>query len=658
MIIKEKQNITLKVMIFVILFIIIGLGIIFRVIIIQTVHYHKYSKLVMQNNFRKNIIQASRGDIYTVDNVLLATNTTKYSIYLDLKTIKKNIFDQNIEKLCDSLSGIFKTNKNYFKNKLLKEYKKKNQYYLLANNIDYNIFERLKKFPIFNKGKHKGGFIVNRKKIRLHTINSFGERLLGIDNKNNKIGLEGAYSNYLKGEDVVRLEQRINSKNWKPINYWEKDPISGKDIYITIDMRMQDIVYTALHKQLSFFGADRGCAILMEVSTGKIKAMVNLKKINNNLYSDLRNYAVYETTEPGSTFKVMSLLAAMDDGYINPNTLIDIENGKWKTENMIVNDEYGNGLYNLENIITKSSNVGTSKLIYKYYKNNPEKFYTKLKYWKLNKKLGIDIPGESNPKFLSTKEKKWSLQSLITSSYGYGLHLTPLQILTFYNGIANRGKIVTPQFLERVEENGKIIYRFKPKIRVEKITSMKNLNQMKDILTKAVKNGTAKSIYTPNLKMAGKTGTTRLEYWKKSKLQEYQSSFCGFFPSNYPLFSCIIVIQKPNKKKGFYGGIVAAPVFKEIAGKVFLKMPLNVNDHRLNINMNFYKMILSNSEIKTLNNIKYIPNLIGEIGYKIIPQLENLGLKVKFDGTGKIQKQSLPKGSPVQKNQIIYLKLE
>lgn len=658
MIIKKRQNITIKAMIIAVLLGVLSIIILLRVVIIQTVGYHKYKELAMQNNFRKTIVRAPKGNIYTSDNVLLATTTTKYHIYLDLKIIKQSFFEKNIDALADSLGHLLKNSSEYYKNNLKREKKRNNQYYLLAHNVNFDMFQRLKQFPILNKGQNKGGFIVRREVVRSHIVNSFGTRLLGFDNIHGKVGLEGAYSKYLQGKDAVRIEQRINLKQWKPINYWEENPIPGQDVYTTINMHMQDIVYSALYKQLSHFDADHGCAILMDVSIGKIKAMVNLKKISNGIYKDVRNYAIYEKSEPGSTFKVMSLLVAMDDGYINADTTVSIGNGKWKTHKMTVTDDYGSGIYDLEKILTKSSNVGVSKLIYKYYNKFPEKFFNKLKSWKLDKPIGVEIRGESNPSFPSIHSKNWSPQTLITSSYGYGLELTPLQILTFYNGIANNGKIVKPSFLEKVVWNGKIIKKFSPKIIVNKITSEKNIYQIKNMLTQAVENGTAKSIYTPNLKMAGKTGTTRLEYWKDQEIQQYQSSFCGFFPADNPIFSCIVVIQKPKHEKGIYGGIVAAPVFKEIAGKIFLRMPLNIDNNSIKEKFKLDRLIVSDLKRKKLGKIRFLPNLIGEVAQDIIPQLENLGLKVKFIGTGKITKQSLPEGYPIKKGQILYLDLE
>lgn len=365
----------------------------------------------------------------------------------------------------------------------------------------------------------------------------------------------------------------------------------------------------------------------MEVKTGKIKAIVNLKRISKYVYQDLRNYAVYDISEPGSTFKVMSLLAAMDDNYIDTNTTVDIAKGKWRIHNMVVTDDYGSGVYNLAKVLTQSSNVGTSKLIYKYYSRNPNKFYKKLHDWKLDVPLGIEIEGESYPKILLPHSKNWSYQSLITASYGYGVHLTPLQILTFYNGIANNGKVLNPQFLEKIQFDGKIVKSFKPQVRVNKLTSQKNIDQMKNILIEAVENGTAKSIYNSFLKIAGKTGTTRLEYWKKNQFKKYQSSFCGFSPSDKPIFSCIIVIQQPKLKKGIYGGIVAAPVFKEIASKIFLKNPLYFNQKFSSKNNQNYKETFKKSKIKKIINIQYIFNLIAQVKAKIISQLKKIRFK-------------------------------
>lgn len=417
---------------------------------------------------------------------------------------------------------------------------------------------------------------------RFHTISNFGERLLGYDNDKSQVGLEGAYSYYLKGKDISRNEQRINAHQWKPVNSLYLEPIPGVDIYTTIDIRLQNIVYKALLKQLCNFEAETGSAILMEVATGKVKAIVNLKKIKKSIYKDVRNYAIYDNSEPGSTFKIMSFLVAIDDGYINFNSSVDIENGKWKIHSMVVTDDYGQGIYDLKKILIKSSNVGISKLIYKYYSKNPDKFYKKLHDWKLDQSLNVEIKGESTPKFPSPKNKNWTNHSLITSSYGYGVNLTPLQILTFYNGIANNGVILQPKFLEKVVMNGKIVQKFKSEVRVKKIVSQEIINQMKDILVEVVKNGTAKSIYSPMFKMAGKTGTTRLEYWKVNLSPQYQSSFCGFFLADKPVFSCIVVIQKPKLKKGIYGGTVAAPVFKEIVTKTCLKMYPNLYKNFIN----------------------------------------------------------------------------
>jgi len=279
----------------------------------------------------------------------------------------------------------------------------------------------------------------------------------------------------------------------------------------------------------------------------------------------------------------------------------------------------------------------------------------------LTEKLGVEIKGEKTPYFPSdTESKNWSYSSLITSSYGYGLSITPLQLLTFYNGVANKGTILQPLFLEKVEDNGKIIFESEPIVRVEKITSQENLNQMVGMLTEAVETGTARSIYTPNLKMAGKTGTTRVEYWKKNQTQQYQASFCGFFPSDEPMYSCIVVVQKPDRSlgKGFYGGLVAAPVFKEIAGKIFLKLPLNIEKDTLTKKINIEKRIVRKYQNPIHSNTKYLPNLTGLVAKEVIPDLENLGLNVEFKGNGRIVKQSLPVGFRIKKGNTLYLDLE
>ncbi|MCO6564141.1 MAG: transpeptidase family protein [Apibacter sp.] len=650
---NERKKILARAYLVAALILLFSVSVFARLIYIQTHDTEKYKNLAQTTNFRNVEVVAARGNLYASDGILLATTITKYDIYIDMKTIRAELYQNNIGALCDSLQKMFKKPSYYFYSKLNEGKKKENQYLKLAKGLDYEQFARIKNFPILNKGKNKGGFIVERRRERIKTISGFGIRTLGFDDERGKSGLEGAFSCYLKGKNGREIQQRINQKQWKPINI-ELEPQDGNDVYTTIDMRIQDIAYSALQDQLEKSEADHGCAIVMEVATGKIVALTNLQRTKEGEYDDLRNFAVWEAAEPGSTFKSISMLALLDDGYVGPNTTVDIGPGYWKYYKHTIRDDHGSGIITLSQVLSQSSNVGISKMIDKYFSKNPQDFLNKINSWGINKKTYIDIPGESVP-YIPKYGKKWSPITLAWMSFGYGVKLTPLQILTFYNGVANNGKLMKPQLLYKIEAKGIVIEKFTPIVINQKMASQKAINDLKKMLTYAVETGTSKSIYTPNLSMAGKTGTAQVEYWNKGKGKLYQASFCGFFPADQPEYSCIVVINKP--KKGFYGSQVAAPVFKEIAGKVYLKKPLNLPKEDKSKESQKINLLITKNRKLTINpSTTLVPNVIGYYGKDAIPALENLGLKVVYSGNGKVIEQSII-GYPIKKGMTVYLKL-
>lgn len=650
---NERKKILARTYLVAALILLFAVSVFARLIYIQTHDTEKYKNLAQTTNFRNVEVVAARGNLYASDGILLATTITKYDIYMDMKTIRNELYQNNIGSLCDSLQKMFKKPSFYFYSKLNEARKKENQYLKLAKGLDYEQFARLKNFPILNKGKNKGGFIVERRTERIKTISGFGIRTLGFDDERGKSGLEGAFSCYLKGKNGREIQQRINQKQWKPINI-ELEPQDGNDVYTTIDMRIQDIAYSALQEQLEKSEADHGCAIVMEVATGKIVALTNLQRTKDGGYDDLRNFAVWEAAEPGSTFKSISMLALLDDGYVEPNTTVDIGPGYWKYYKHTIRDDHGSGIITLSQVLSQSSNVGISKTVDKYFSKNPQDFLNKINSWGINKKTDIDIPGESAP-YIPKYGKKWSPVTLAWMSFGYGVKLTPLQILTFYNGVANNGKLMKPQLLYKIESKGIVTEKFTPIVINQKMASQKAINDLKKMLTYAVETGTSKSIYTPNLSMAGKTGTAQVEYWNKGKGRLYQASFCGFFPADHPEYSCIVVINKP--KKGFYGSQVAAPVFKEIAGKVYLKKPLNLpKEDKSKESQNINILLTKNQKLTISPSTALVPNVIGYYGKDAIPALENLGLKVVYSGNGKVIEQSII-GYPIKKGMTVYLKL-
>ncbi|PRB03020.1 peptidoglycan glycosyltransferase [Chryseobacterium sp. MYb7] len=628
-----------------------------RIVILQNTNVQEIKDDYINKNYREATLKAARGNLFASDGSILATTVMRYDIYLDFKTMKDTVYSNNIGALTDSLSKMFGKSRGEFRQKFDEQKKKKNQYYTLVKGLDFDQYDRIRKFPIFKRGKNKGGFIVDRNYKRELATSEIGAGTIGMDNGELRSGLEGAFSKYLTGTDGKRLEQRINSSQWKPIDFWKvQEPVDGEDVYTTLDLRIQDIAHSALEKQLINFEAKHGTVIVMEVETGKVRALVNLRRTEEGEYEDSYNYALKDNIEPGSTFKTISLLAAMDDGFIDENTTVNVGNGVWVYAKQRISDGHGGGTYDISDVLAKSSNVGTSKLITKYYAEKPQIFLDHLRRWKLFDKMDIELPGITKPKIVTPQNKRWNAATLASISYGYSSNINLLQLTTFYNGVANGGKMLKPLFIDKIMKDGKVMYNAKPEVMVNKMASEKAIKMMTSALTKAVEKGTGRSIFTPNLKMAGKTGTARFEYWLPGPMK-YRASFAGFYPADAPKYTCYVMISEPNTAKGFYGGSVSAPVFKEIAGKTFLKTPQNIEKEMLvDKKVNLSKMVEPN--VKVAVNDKQMPNVVGLIGKNVIPQLENLGYRVDYKGVGRIKEQFPLEGTTISKNQRIYLSLQ
>ena len=618
-------------------------------------------KNYIQPNYKEDTVKAARGNLYASDGSILATTVIKYNIFIDFKVIKDTAYERNIAKLTDSLNKIFGKPRRQYRSVFDQQKKKNNQYYSLVTNLDFEQMNRLKRLPIFSsynpktkEYKKNRCLIIEPNYKRILATNQIGSGTIGVDRGTIKSGFEGAFSKYLSGQDGFRLVQRVNATQWKPIDYWKvKEPVDGQDVYTTLDLRIQDIAHSALEKQLIAFQAHHGSVLVMEVETGKVRAMVNLRRNEDGQYVDAYNYALKDVTEPGSTFKVVSLLAAMDDGFVDENTKVDTGDGTWNYAGQKISDGHGGGLYEISDILAQSSNVGSAKLIVKSYAENPKIFINHLKRWKMFDKMELELPGVTRPFIVTPENPRWNKATLASLSYGYASSFNLLQLTTFYNGIANKGKMVKPLFIDKIMRDGKVLYEAKPEVMVNKMASDKAIKMMTEALTKAVEKGTAKSIFTPNLKMAGKTGTARFEYWKEGG--KYQASFAGFYPADNPKYTCMVMVNQPQGN--YYGGVVAAPVFKEIAGKTFLKTPLNMREDMLkDQKVDLKKMTVSNPKIKI--NGGQMPELVGLIGKNIVPQLENLGYRVEYKGVGKILEQFPEAGTVMKKDQKIYLRMQ
>ena len=535
----------------------------------------------------KNIeVESSRGNIYSENGDLIVSTVTKYELRWDSKIPSSNLYESNLDTLSTRLSIFFNKEKNYFTRYLNQARKNNNRYLLIGKNLSISDVNYVKSFPIFNRGLYKGGLIIKESHSRQSHLGKVAERTIGyekVDEFGNyiRVGLEGAYSEFLAGKSGLRLMQKIADGQWKPMtSYYERDPVQGYDIHTTIDTEIQDIVHHELLHQLEKFEADHGTMIVMETKTGKIKAISNLGANQDGKFYERLNYAVGESHEPGSTFKLMTMIAALEDGLVKPNDSVDTGNGILKFYNKYEvkdSNNKGYGKITVAEAFEVSSNTGMVKIIYDNYKDNPERIVDRLINMKIDKKIDIDIVGEGEPKIPHPQDENWNGISLPWMAFGYGVSLTPLQQLTFYNAVANNGEMVKPSFIKSIGSFGeKPIYQIDRKIIMPSISSEETLNYVRRMLINVVEKpwGTANSIYDETLRIAGKTGTAQVDY--TSEETEYISSFIGYFPAENPIYSSIVVIHKPNKSIGYYGGSVAAPVVKNVAKKIMNNIPIEI----------------------------------------------------------------------------------
>jgi len=646
-----------------------GIAIIVKVGNLQFVEGEKYRAMASKRIVKDFVVPANRGNLYSVNGNLLATSVPKYDIRLDAKTTKANLVDKYLKALSDSLSKFpGKYSSGHYRKKIREAIKLKKTGLLLANNLAYPDYLRVRSYPILNEDPNKGGLVVERKTKREYPMGVIARRTIGherTDGKGNltRPGIDGFFGEkYLRGKDGIHARQEISNDQWKPIvDYNKIDPKDGLDIYTTIDVNIQDIAHHSLLQQLKYYEADHGCVVVMEVETGEIRAISNLGITQSGNYYERQNYAVGESHEPGSTFKVMALMAALEDKVIDTSSIIDTKNGEKMFYGRTIYDSHkgGFGKISAAKAVEVSSNIGLATIINDNYAKNPKAFLKYIDKWCLSDTLGLPIIGEGKPVIYRPKDKLWSKNALPSMAYGYNLQLTPLQTLTFYNAIANNGVMVKPVFIKTVREFDRIIKNFDKKIINKRICSDKTLSEIQHILKRVVEKGTGKKLYTSHFSMSGKTGTTRAEYWKKDwkDNKRYISSFAGYFPSENPKYSCIVVIHKPIVKKGFFGVDVSGPVFKTIAQKIYSDTPLIDEIKDLDIKQ---ASVIKDFENYTKIAEKYktiMPNVVGLQVMDAVALLENMGLKVNFKGSGVVKKQSIVKGKKIKKNQKVVLEI-
>ena len=672
---------------------VIAVVVVSKILVIQRLN-QEISSVNLPKLFK---IEAPRGNIFSDDGSLLAISMPLYNVFLDLSVIDEQLFNEEVNILSQSLSTLFKDKSAKKYEQYLREYKskKRNKYVKLRNKVSHNELTMLKSFPILKLGKNRGGLIAEERPNRENPFGLLARRTIGVLRESNPIGLERAYNKTLSGTDGLQLKQRVGKSFWRNE---ESDlnslPKSGNDIVTTINIDMQDVTEKALKSALRFHDADWGTAILMEVESGHIKAIANLKYEDGD-FDEHYNHAIAEHSEPGSTFKLASILAGLEDGFYSLLDSVDTEDGTHQFYDKTMRDSKkgGYGKISIGDAFVQSSNVGISKVINRSYKDKPQDFIDRIYKMGLCTPLDLELPYPNSLLIKQPGSPGWSGVTLPWMSIGYSLRLTPLHILTFYNAIANNGVMVSPLFTTQILKDGKKVSEHSKKIINPAICSKSSIVQIMPYLIDVVEKGTAKSIRTRKYKIAGKTGTTLLAYGEKSEdnIKQYQTSFVGFFPAENPKYSCMVVVNNP-KENGFYGGNVSAPVFKEISDKVFaadisihnsiliaeqtkdtpnLSQGKTEDMSKLLDNLSLeYEKTKSNWMVPSYSSKKIslerrsiekdfeeglMPNLFGMNLLDAVYLLENAGLKVEIKGKGHIVNQSIKKGDRFLADQKISL---
>ncbi len=704
-----KNEVLIRVYVVLFFVVLTGLILMVQTVKIGVIEGDKWSERGKSLYVEYKPVEAERGNILAEDGSLLATSLPFFEIRFDPNStgMQAEDFDANIDSLAYCLATFVDNSYTVggMRDHLITERDLGARNVLIKRNANYLEKEMMSKFPLFSKGQFKGGFIVSPRPERVHPFKQLGYRTIGyVKEGHNPVGLEGFFDETLAGEAGKQLMFRAPNNTWIPVNdLTEIEPRRGDDIVTTLDVNLQDITHEALLRGLKYHNADHGTAVLMEVETGAIKAISNIGKTDQGWF-EIYNYAIGAATEPGSTYKLASILALLEDGYIDLEDSIDIEKGKtmFYEEEML---DASKTSFDLDTITVRmafeiSSNVGIAKLVQRYYgdPHKEAKFIKRLKDMRLNLPVNIEIKGEASPyvKEAHSEEDDWSGITLPWMSIGYEVTITPLQLLNLYNTVANNGVMMKPYLVSEIRHFDETIEQFKPTVVKRKIASKSTIKKAQELLLGVVERGTAYKLKTTNYQFAGKTGTAQINYRRFNLRQanlRYQASFAGYFPAENPKYSCIIVITNP-RENGFYGGDVAGPVFREIADKCFatrielhdalnkeakpilankklpdfdagLKQDLEKVLKNVNLKYNSEaetKWAIIHAENDTLNlqnrNISddVVPVVTGMGLRDALYILENRGLKVVVSGSGKVRNQSILAGTKIR-GQTIRLTL-
>jgi cell division protein FtsI (penicillin-binding protein 3) len=708
---EVKKDILWRVYLGFIGIVVLSLLVLGRAVYIQQVQGSYWKSKSDSLHTRMMPLEAERGTIYSEDGNMLSTSVPYFDIYIDfaadgLREKKGERFTTYVDSLSRALSGYFGDKKTSEYKKALQEgYRKKNRYFLLKKNLSFEQYKMLRSFPLVNQGRNKSGFIAEVRSKRLNPFGLLANRTIGLSREfldsnrrkiNQNVGLEKTYDAMLKGESGQRLVRFISGGAFIPVEGSEIEPENGKDVITTIDVNIQDIAENALLKMMLENEADHGTCIVMEVNTGKIKAMANLGRRSDGGYWEDYNYAL-RSTEPGSTIKLATLLSVLSEGKTTINDMVEVGstgNGYVGVRNVNDAEKAPKPVMSVRECFAHSSNVGMSKIAYEAFSAAPNRFLEYLHKYHFDTKTGIDLIGEERPVLPRMKRNTEGLHAMVTMSFGYAIEVTPLQTLMLYNAIANNGKMVKPYLVNRVQSNGQVIKEFQPEVLEEQIADEKVIKAAQQCMLAVSTEGTAKKIFADaGYSVAGKTGTAHVASKGVSYDDGvYQASFAGYFPFNRPQYSCIVVIKTKAHPAKHFGGDVSAPVFREIADKLYAVNAQHniaaVNGLKKDSTVFFYagetkdvRRVLDMLDVKYVDSVQtqrwsYVSNMnyqpvintkpvvkntmpnVKGMGLKdALFLLESMNIKVVAKGRGKVNTQSVEPGSAINKNQSIMLAL-
>ncbi|WP_305982034.1 penicillin-binding protein [Roseivirga thermotolerans] len=698
-----KHSILLRVRIAFLVAVLFVFAVIYRLVDIQMIEGDHWRQLAEESSLDYRTIKATRGSIYASGNDLLATSLPFYRLAFDPSLVDNKTFTSNIDSLSHLLSKYFRDHSSdYYKKKISEARQMKSRYLILNRElVNYQGRQEMLTWPIFRLGQMRGGVIFEKIDDRHRPFKKLAQRTIGRVNGDGKgvVGIEASFNDYLSGKNGEGLFQRVAGGNWKPV-YASTDvrPVDGYDIHTTIDINLQDVAQNALLRALSTYQANYGAVVLMEVKTGEIKAISNLEKLESGNYAETYNFAIGTTNDPGSTFKLATMLALLESGKVELTDSVDtgdgtIEffDGKLKLTDV---KRGGYGKITVQDVFEKSSNVGIAKLVTEHFGDNPKEFVDLIKETGLGQPLGFQLLGEGEPYIKDPSDPSWSGSSLPWMSVGYETGLTPLQTLAFYNAVANDGKMIQPIIVKSINRANKPVEVFKPKVLNKKIASDETLQKLRLMLEGVVERGTAQNIKNEHYKIAGKTGTAQRLVNGRYMTQSYYASFAGYFPAEDPLYSCIVIIDNPRGWNR-YGGDVSAPVFKEIADMIYAQN-LDIHDsftpqytaanngtfpviragrleelnelcNQLGISnyadeqaSDWVRSSVNNNVViwkKNHDNTGLVPNVEGMTLRDAVYILENIGLKVLASGSGRVKRQSVGAGVRATKGATIELEL-